>query len=975
MSLPQATIQHAKADIVEVIGRYVELQKKGAEYVACCPFHQEKTPSFTVTPAKGAYYCFGCGAGGDAVSFVQCFEQVAFPEAVRRIVGDAEAGAGSPVQRPSIKAEQAPEWLPVVPVPDNAPAPNFKFSGELPSRSWLYRDANGGRIGYIARFELPGGGKDVRPLSFCVNSSTGEMAWRWLSFSKPRPLYGLDKLAKHPKAQVVIAEGEKSADGAQALYEAAGIPRDKLVVVSWPGGGKAVKHADWSPLAGRSVALWPDADQKRYPDNHPKAGELMSFLEQPGTACMIDIADRLAGVAAVLKFIEPPAGVPDGWDLGDPLPAGFDLLAHTKASALPMADFRAKHGLGAEVVDLGRVRTVREPVAATAAAPAMPQFEEVTEADAPRWLGEELQAQQDQVPETIDQSGELVTACADDLAENQYFTILGTNRKSYFFFQHEKRQVLEYTKSEFTDAGLIELAALNWWEMKFPGPKGGINKNAVVEGIFRTANQRGIYSPDSVRGRGVWIDDGRIVFHLGDRAIIDGTLVDLAALIRSSSYVYEAGERLAYSGERMLTNEEGEELLETACLFSWAERGAGILMAGWTFLAPICGALEWRPHIWLAGPAGTGKSTLQKAYMRKLIGEAWGIYANGSSTEAGIRQDIGSDARPVVVDEAETSADARNHMESVLTLIRQSSSEGGTKTLKGTTSGKALSYQIRSMFCLAAVAPSLTRDTDMDRLTRLEMKKGSDWKTNGLSERLATMDADETLSNRVFTRAMNMLPVVRKAAKVFSAAAGKHFGRQRDGDQFGTLLAGAWCLVKSHVPSEAEAMVMIRGCDWSTMGAGQAVEKDDAKEALSTLLSAHIRVDNRPYSVGQLIEIAAAGQPTYGEHTPDMGPTFSQAVQALGLHGIRLSGSSATLPAGCTGPHVLFCNGHRELIALVGGTDYSIDLIGRLSRVEGAVKSKEGQPGSKVRFASGQPKRYLAIPLETITGAADEYPI
>lgn len=68
---------------MRVIQDYVSLKKKGANWMACCPFHQEKTPSFSVNPAKDIYYCFGCGKGGNVFSFVMEVERVSFPEAIK----------------------------------------------------------------------------------------------------------------------------------------------------------------------------------------------------------------------------------------------------------------------------------------------------------------------------------------------------------------------------------------------------------------------------------------------------------------------------------------------------------------------------------------------------------------------------------------------------------------------------------------------------------------------------------------------------------------------------------------------------------------------------------------------------------------------------------------------------------------------------------------------------------------------------
>ncbi len=89
MRYPQTFIDDLKrqADIVRVIQDYVQLKKKGANWMACCPFHKEKTPSFSVSPAKEIFYCFGCHKGGSVFNFVMEIERVAFPEAIK-IVAD-----------------------------------------------------------------------------------------------------------------------------------------------------------------------------------------------------------------------------------------------------------------------------------------------------------------------------------------------------------------------------------------------------------------------------------------------------------------------------------------------------------------------------------------------------------------------------------------------------------------------------------------------------------------------------------------------------------------------------------------------------------------------------------------------------------------------------------------------------------------------------------------------------------------------
>jgi len=80
---------HARVDIASFIGSYVQLSKRGRDLVGLCPFHSERTPSFHVHPDKGFFKCFGCGAGGDVITFVSKLENLAFPDAVRMLAGRA----------------------------------------------------------------------------------------------------------------------------------------------------------------------------------------------------------------------------------------------------------------------------------------------------------------------------------------------------------------------------------------------------------------------------------------------------------------------------------------------------------------------------------------------------------------------------------------------------------------------------------------------------------------------------------------------------------------------------------------------------------------------------------------------------------------------------------------------------------------------------------------------------------------------
>ncbi|NJM38898.1 MAG: hypothetical protein HC845_14105 [Akkermansiaceae bacterium] len=72
-------------DIVDLIGSYIQVKKAGSQYKALCPFHHEKSPSFTITPSRQYFHCFGCGKGGSAITFIRDYENLPFVDAVKKL--------------------------------------------------------------------------------------------------------------------------------------------------------------------------------------------------------------------------------------------------------------------------------------------------------------------------------------------------------------------------------------------------------------------------------------------------------------------------------------------------------------------------------------------------------------------------------------------------------------------------------------------------------------------------------------------------------------------------------------------------------------------------------------------------------------------------------------------------------------------------------------------------------------------------
>ena len=85
MRIPEEKIEEIRnsADIVEIVSSYIQLKKRGKNFIGLCPFHQEKTPSFTVSPEKQIFHCFGCGTGGNIFKFLMEYKAISFVEAVQ----------------------------------------------------------------------------------------------------------------------------------------------------------------------------------------------------------------------------------------------------------------------------------------------------------------------------------------------------------------------------------------------------------------------------------------------------------------------------------------------------------------------------------------------------------------------------------------------------------------------------------------------------------------------------------------------------------------------------------------------------------------------------------------------------------------------------------------------------------------------------------------------------------------------------
>src|SRR5258708_24010406 len=155
-----------------------------------------------------------------------------------------------PIGGGSAASQRGGEWTPAVPVPDDAPAPPSRHPtlGE-PSAIYIYRAADGRVNGYVLRFDHAGA-KEFRPLTYCRHPGGIFRDWRWTTWRKPRPLFGLDKLHTRRAAPVLVVEGEKACQAAERLAPG-------YVCITSPGGSKDAAHTHSAPPPTPPLILSP----------------------------------------------------------------------------------------------------------------------------------------------------------------------------------------------------------------------------------------------------------------------------------------------------------------------------------------------------------------------------------------------------------------------------------------------------------------------------------------------------------------------------------------------------------------------------------------------------------------------------------------------------------------------------------------------------------------------------------------------
>jgi len=394
--------------------------------------------------------------------------------------------------------------------------------------------------------------------------------------------------------------------------------------------------------------------------------------------------------------------------------------------------------------------------------------------------------------------------------QDNFFRVLGYDHDEYFYLSYQKKQIVSLKPSSHNMNNFLQLAPMDYWEQVYQGLTGSKLWNAATNDLLNQCHDIGVFNMDKVRGVGAWIDGGRVVIHMGDALRINDCYTSIKEY--EGKYIYELSQHIsAYSDGLVATVEDTKNIMNVFDCLPIKNHGKSKLLAGWSIVAPICGILSWRPHIWLTGQAGVGKSYSVNNIVTPLVGPI-AVQALAGTTEAGIRQTLGCDARPIIHDETEgEDKKSREDLQNKIILARAASSDSSASFLKGSTSHKAISFKVRSCFMFSSINVNLKMQSDESRFTVIEFNDKSKINKNNFSilKKYISANLDDENCKRVRARTIRMIPTIKKNISVFAKVGNEYFGGQRESDQYAPMLAGYYSLISDDLITEKEAAQII----------------------------------------------------------------------------------------------------------------------------------------------------------------------
>jgi putative DNA primase/helicase len=940
--IPEYVIQQVKDSVnpVEFLGMYSDLKKNGKDYYGPCPLCSGK--KFSVIPKKRMWYCFNCGLGGDALKLVTLLGS-SFPDAVATVAQhcgvNIEHDAGPP-----------PDW-------EKDKAKRDKQLAAKEAAEQKEREMEWGKVGRACskRYDDAAQANLEHPyLKRKMITSAKGIGQEGTKLLIPMRDALTDK-GLLLSLQVVDANGRKlNAEGGRtscvrAVLGAEGFSKrhaagEKPTLYICEGWATAwtISHITGDPavacFAVHNIECVTRAMQERYPEARIIiAADNDRWTKRPNGKPW---NPGVEAARAAAKTLGVEIAIPDFKDLSDSETKQTDFndlyCRNGRATALKWLNPK----LANEAVLIAKLAAMEDEALAPEAAE---KFEPVT------WLD----------------------ACP--------FRPIGFDADTYYYLPARKGQISGFSINAHKKLNFISLAPLTWWENYFGSPteKGGVKVSwdaTVPDALFRSCEAEGVYRPERMRGRGCWTDPDGVVIHLG-RDLLPPKATEYVKPDEyrgAGDHIYERRAGIQKPAKVAMKLKDANEVAALFRDLLWLDPASGDLMAGWTVLAPIAGALGWRPHVWITGSPGSGKTRVLDKLIEPLLGGrkedgGFAAYFEAGSTEAGIRGAMRSDSLPIMYDEAEKSAThAKNDgiMQSVLALARSASSASGSAIVKGSQSGGSVSYQMRSMFLLSSVSPGLREEADKTRVSVLQLhgiasidqqKRRDHWRLY----RPRMYAVDNGTGRALIARTIEWLRDGRLAEtiRVCQSAAAGILGDTRGGDQYGTLYAGAWTLLSDEPPNEMEARELIESSEVTGFVDDQ---QPVGRKVLEALLQAGARLEfpsgpAQTFAVGELVDIVrpskAAAQKT---------DLLVAAREWMNRHGMTIREAG--------GQEVLFIgNTSRWVKDALKDTPYADGWRDSLKSVEGVVAQ-----GPQITFHSGLSTRTVGVPLTLLTVREEE---
>lgn len=373
------------------------------------------------------------------------------------------------------------------------------------------------------------------------------------------------------------------------------------------------------------------------------------------------------------------------------------------------------------------------------------------------------------------------------------FEILGYNAGYMFFLPHETGQIFKIKKGSLNNQHLLELAPLGFWQDIYgKETKKGIYISWIdaQDDLIRECNKKNPFSYSNIRGRGAWKERNNIIIHTGKQLLFRDQIINVKDY-SPNGHVYERLPELKLNIIKTDLNKNNlDKVVSCFRKLSIYNKLELNYLVGWCVLAPFCGALSWRPHIWLTGPAGSGKSAIVHMIIHKMLGE-FIFCPEGDSSGAGIIQGLKNDSLPVVHDEIDRNTIGLANLEIELSITRSSSSASEkTRLYKGTADQTGKQYNYNSMFCFSSINVYLNKKSDKRRFSIINLSRNTkmDWKK-------FKKEIQETFTDNICGEIRSTIfynwKIIKNNIKQFKMISGQYLNDQAAGDQIGTLIAGA----------------------------------------------------------------------------------------------------------------------------------------------------------------------------------------